>query len=181
MSTGNIFHAVPAGENLPEEVNVIIEISEGSRVKYEFEKKYGTIFVDRFLKTPIPYPFSYGLIPKTWNEYDNDPLDAIVVASEPLHPGCVVPCRVVGMLSVDDSGERDDKILAIPTGDGYYKDVNRFEDLPIKKRENIHYFMEHYKDLELGKTVIVKSWDNAETAKEFIGECLECYEKKFGN
>lgn len=175
---GNIFHAIPAGDNLPDEVNIIVEIAEGSRVKYEFEKKYGTIIVDRFLHTPIPYPFSYGLIPQTWNEYDNDPLDAVIIANEPLIPGCVAPCRVIGMMSVDDSGERDDKILAVPTGDPYFAHVNEFKDLPTKKRQDIEYFMTHYKDLEKGKTVIVKSWDDAATAKEFIEECIECYNGK---
>jgi inorganic pyrophosphatase len=148
----NIFHTIPAGEDLPKEVNIIIEISEGSRVKYEFEKKYGgVVFVDRFLHTPIPYPFSYGLIPQTWNEYDNDPLDAIVIANEPIIPGCVAPCRVIGMLSVDDSGERDDKILCVPTGDPYFAHIHEFADLPKKKREDIEYFMSHYKDLEKEK------------------------------
>jgi len=174
----NIFHTVPTGENLPQEVNIIVEIAEGSRVKYEFEKKYGTIAVDRFLHTPIPYPFSYGLIPQTWNEYDNDPLDAVIIASEPLLPGCVVPCRVVGMMSVDDSGERDDKILAVPTGDPYFENVKDFHDLPQKKREDIEYFMTHYKDLEKNKVVIVKSWDDAKTAEKFIEECVACYQEK---
>jgi inorganic pyrophosphatase len=178
MSNQNIFHAIPAGDNLPGEVNIIVEIAEGSRVKYEFEKKYGTIVVDRFLHTPIPYPFSYGLIPQTWNEYDNDPLDAVIIANEPLIPGCVVPCRVVGMMSVDDSGERDDKILAVPVGDPYFKDVQEFGDLPAKKREDIEYFMTRYKDLEKGKTVIVKSWDDSATATKFIEECIECYKGK---
>ncbi len=175
----NIFHAIEAGDNLPEEVNIIIEIAEGSRVKYEYEKKHGTIFVDRFLHTPIPYPFSYGLIPKTWNDFDNDPLDAVVIANEPLIPGCVVPCRVIGMLSVDDCGERDDKILGVPTGDPYFSHIKEFGDLPKKKREDIEYFMTHYKDLEKGKTVTVKSWDDAATAEQFITECIACYGKKY--
>jgi inorganic pyrophosphatase len=179
MDTSNLFHSVEAGENLPAEINIIIEIAEGSRVKYEFDKKHGTIMVDRFLHTPIPYPFSYGLIPQTWNDYDNDPLDAIVVASEPIIPGCIVPCRVIGMLSVDDSGERDDKIISIPVGDPYFENVKSIEDLPAKKREDITYFMEHYKDLEKGKEVKVNSWDSAGDAEVFIDECLEVYKKKF--
>ena len=174
----NIFHDIPTGDNLPQEVNIIVEIAEGSRVKYEFEKKYGgVIFVDRFLHTPIPYPFSYGLIPQTWNEYDNDPLDAIIIANEPLIPGCVCPCRVIGMLSVDDGGERDDKVLCIPTGDPYFAHIKKFEDLPQKKREDIEYFMNRYKDLE-GKKVTVKAWESAETTFEFIEECIECYKNK---
>jgi len=181
QSLPNIFHLIPAGDHLPYEVNVIVEIAEGSRVKYEFEKKYGgVIFVDRFLHTPIPYPFSYGLIPQTWNEYDHDPLDAIIVANEPIIAGAVCPCRVIGMLSVDDGGERDDKVLCVPKGDPYFSHVTKFEDLPAKKREDIEYFMNHYKDLEK-KTVIVKKWENAEDTAKFIEECGACYRKKFPN
>ena len=175
----NIFHDLPVGKNAPEEVNVIIEISEGSRVKYEFEKEHGFIMVDRFLHTPIPYPFSYGLIPRTWNDYDHDPLDAIVISSEPIFPGAVVSTRVIGMLSVDDSGERDDKILTVPTCDPYFSEVSKFEDLPPKKREDIEYFLTHYKDLEKDKEVRVDSWDDAPTAKAFIDECIEVYKQKF--
>ena len=180
MEENNLFHVLPAGDNLPDEVNIIVEIAEGSRVKYEFEKKYGGVIkVDRFLHTPIPYPFSYGLIPQTWNEYDHDPLDALIVSSEPIIAGAICPCKVIGMLSVDDSGERDDKIICVPSGDPYFNHIVKFEELPKKKREDIQYFMEHYKDLEKGKTVVVKSWDDAATAKEFILECVEVYKQKF--
>jgi len=179
MSENNgLFHKISPGEKAPEEINVLIEISEGSRVKYEFDKKFGTIFVDRILHTPIPYPFSYGLVPQTWNEYDDDPLDVVVIASEPLLPKSLVSCRVIGMLSVDDSGERDDKILAVPVGDPYFLQVKKFEDLPVKKREDIEYFLVHYKDLEC-KKVIVKKWDDAEVAKKFIIECISFYRQKF--
>jgi len=178
MAEQNLFHDIPTknGEN----INIIVEISEGSRVKYEFEKKYGgVIFVDRFLHTPIPYPFSYGLIPQTWNDFDNDPLDAIIIANEPILAGAVCPCRVIGMLSVDDDGERDDKILGVPAGDPYFSHISKFEDLPRKKREDIEYFLNRYKDLE-GKKVTVKKWENAETAAQFVAECEKCYrEKKF--
>lgn len=178
-SQSNIFHTIPAGDNLPSEVNIIVEISEGSRVKYEFDKEHGILMVDRFLHTPIPYPFSYGLIPQTWNDYDNDPLDALIVSSEPIIPGVVVPCKVIGILSVDDGGERDDKVICVPSKDPYFNNIDRFEDLPQKKREDIEYFMNRYKDLE-GKTVTVKSWEDAATAQKFIEECIECYNKKFG-
>lgn len=179
MDENNLFHTLPIGAKAPDEINVIIEISEGSRVKYEFNKQYGCIFVDRFLHTPIPYPFSYGLIPHTWNDFDHDPLDAILIASEPVHPGCVVTGRVIGILRVNDSGERDDKILCVPNGDPYFADVKSINDLTPKKREDIEYFLCHYKDLEVGKTVEVSSWDDRDDAKKFILECIDCYNKKF--
>lgn len=174
----NPFHTLPTGKDAPAEVNVIIEISRGSRTKYEYNKKFGMIEVDRILHTPIPYPFSYGLIPQTWNDYDHDPLDAIVISSEAIIPGALASCRVIGMMSVDDSGERDDKILAVISSDPYYKHVQNYEELPVKDREDMQYFMEHYKDLEK-KKVVVKSWENAARAREFISECMECYKGKF--
>ena len=106
LEYNNLFHMVATGENVPEEINIIVEIFKGSRVKYEYNKKAGAVMVDRILHTPIPYPFSYGLIPQTWNDYDHDPLDAIIICKEELLPECIVPCRTIGMLSVDDTGER---------------------------------------------------------------------------
>lgn len=179
MDKQNIFHAMSVGKKAPEEINVIIEIAKGSRVKYEFNKQHGIVFVDRILHTPIPYPFSYGLIPQTWNDFDHDPLDAIVIASESLQPGCAVSCRVIGMLSVEDTGERDDKVLCVPTGDPYYKKVKDIESLADKEREDIEYFLTHYKDLEPGKECEVKAWVNAEKAHAFINECIEVYQKKY--
>ena len=177
--TTSLFHTVPLGNVADGRVNIIVEISEGSRIKYEFDKSLGAIAVDRFLHTPIPYPFSYGLLPQTWNEYDNDPLDAIIIASEPILPGVVVPCRVIGLLHVDDTGERDDKVLVVPCGDPYFATVNEFGDLPPKKREDVEYFLAHYKDLEPGKEVIVKSWESAKVARDFVQECEEKYGEKF--
>lgn len=174
----SLFHLIPSGDNLPDQINVLIEIARGSRTKYEYNKDHGIIEVDRILHTPIPYPFSYGLIPQTWNHFDNDPLDVIVVCSEPLLPEALVKCRVIGMISVDDNGERDDKILTVVSKDPYHEHVNCFEDLTIKEREDMVYFMEHYKDLE-DKKVKIKGWQNAETAKKFILECIEEYKKKF--
>lgn len=174
----NLFHQISAGDNIPEEINILIEISKGSRVKYEMNKDYGIIEVDRILHTPIPYPFSYGLIPQTWNEYDNDPLDAIVISSEKFIPECLIKCRTIGMLSVEDDGERDDKILVIPINDPYLTYINKFEDMPLKEREDIQYFLEHYKDLESKKTYL-KGWLDVDKAKEFICECVETYKKKF--
>ncbi len=174
----NLFHLVSPGDNAPKEINVLIEISRGSRTKYEYNKDFGIIEVDRILHTPIPYPFSYGLIPQTWNDYDHDPLDVIVVCSEPLMPEAMVKCRVIGMISVDDNGERDDKILTVVSSDPYHEHVECFNDLTIKEREDMVYFMEHYKDLE-EKEVKILGWENSKKAQEFINECLEVYKKKF--
>jgi len=175
----NPFHAIPACvANDAKEINVLLEISCGDTVKYEYDKDFGIVMVDRILKTPMPYPFNYGLIPQTWNEFDNDPLDVIILGKKPFHPGVLVPCRVVGMLSVDDDGERDDKVLAVPLGDSTLSHINDLSDIDEKELESMIYFMEHYKDLEKKKVDVIGTV-NAEDAAKFITECQECYEKKF--
>jgi len=179
FSMKNPFHAVPAlVNNNSSEINVILEITCGDNVKYEYDKDYGMVMVDRILKTPMPYPFNYGLIPQTWNEFDNDPLDVIIIGDKPFFPGVLVPCRVVGMLSVDDNGERDDKVLAVPTGDSRLSHVKDLSDINEKELENMIYFMEHYKDLEQKKVVVTGTVKAAEASK-FIVECQECYNTKF--
>ena len=175
----NPFHAVPALiDGNESQINVILEISAQENIKYEYDKNYGMVMVDRILKTPMPYPFNYGLIPCTWNEFDNDPLDVIIVGNQKFMPGVLVPCRVVGMLSVDDDGERDDKVLAVPLGDSSLDGVDDLGDINPKELEAMIYFMEHYKDLE-NKPVKVTGTVNAADAKKFIVECITCYEKKF--
>lgn len=175
----NPFHAVPAlVDNTPSEINVILEITCGDNVKYEYDKDFGMVMVDRILKTPMPYPFNYGLIPQTWNEFDNDPLDVIILGSKSFVPGVLIPCRVVGMLSVDDNGERDDKVLAVPLGDSRLENIKDLSDINPKELESMIYFMEHYKDLEK-KKVEVTGTVNAKTASDFIVECQQCYKNKF--
>lgn len=175
----NPFHGVPACvDSSAEEINVILEISLGDTVKYEYDKNYGMVMVDRILKTPMPYPFNYGLIPQTWNEFDNDPLDVIILGDKPFHPGVLVPCRVIGMMNVDDGGERDDKVLAVPTGDSTLSSITDIKDLDEKLLLKMTYFMEHYKDLE-NKVVKVNGVVGSAEAQEFITECQECYTQKF--
>ena len=111
-------------------------------------------------------------------EYDNDPLDVIILGTEKFLPGVLVPCRVVGILNVDDSGERDDKILAVPLGDPDQKAIQDLSHLDPKMMERIEYFLEHYKDLEK-KSVKITGKNDAQSAITFIEECITCYQKKF--
>lgn len=177
-SSQSPFHTVPAGEDLPQIVNAIIEIPKGERVKYEYDKDSGVVKVDRVLKTPINYPCNYGLIPQTWNDYDNDPADIIVLGNYQLVPGCLVECRIVGIMGMDDGGERDDKIIAVPAEDPDQEHIQDIGDVSERMLENLKYFMEHYKDLQ-GKKVTVSGYDSKEAACKFVEECVECYQKKF--
>lgn len=172
------FDRVGPGNQVPEDVNVIIEIPQnGEPVKYEVDKKTGAIFVDRFLGTPMRYPCNYGYIPGTLSG-DGDPADVLVVTPLPLIPGSVVRCRPVGLLQMEDDGGPDSKILAVPIDKltRRYREVNTFRDLPSELLDRIAHFFDHYKDLEPGKWVNIKGWADAQSAKREVLESVERYE-----
>ena len=161
---------VPSGKSLPDDFNVIIEITAHSDpVKYEVDKDSGAIFVDRFMSTSMHYPCNYGYIPHTIAG-DGDPVDVLVISPFPLPPGVVVRCRPLGQLSMTDEGGEDAKLLAVPVDKltPLYKDVKTFEDTPELLRKQISHFFEHYKDLEPGKFVKVVGWRGPEEAKKEI-------------
>lgn len=167
---------VPAGKNLPDDFNVIIEIPlRGDPVKYEVDKETGAMFVDRFMNTAMFYPCNYGYIPETLAD-DGDPADVLVVTDVPLISGSVVHCRAVGMLEMTDESGIDAKILAVPVDklSSMYSTVKSPEDLPSILLNQITHFFEHYKDLEAGKWVKVKGWRDAETARQ---EIMASYER----
>ena len=162
--------SISAGANLPEEVNVIIEIPmRGEPVKYEVDKDSGALFVDRFMATAMYYPSNYGYIPQTLSE-DGDPVDVLVVTPVPLISGAVIACRPVGVLKMTDESGVDAKILAVPTTKlcKLYKDVQQYNQLPMELLHSIEHFFQHYKDLEEGKWVKVDGWDGPEAAREEI-------------
>jgi len=173
----NLFHDLKLGNEDLTELNAIIEIPKGSQVKYEFDKALGCIMVDRIGRTPMAYNFNYGLLPQTWNKEDNDPLDIVVLSKESFVPGCVVPCRVIGGLKMIDSGEFDYKVVAV-ADDKFYDNVKDIEDLDENEKEDIYYYMQHYKDLH-GKTVVLEGWDNKEAAIKVTKDCQNYYPVKF--
>lgn len=161
---------IECGRNIPDEINVIIEIPmHGQPVKYEIEKNSGALFVDRFLTTAMFYPANYGYIPNTLSE-DGDPLDVLVVTPVPLLSGSVISCRVVGMLKMTDESGIDAKLLAVPTNKltRMYEAVTSYKDLPVYLLDSLEHFFSHYKDLEAGKWVKVDGWEDADTAKKEI-------------
>lgn len=161
---------IKSGENLPEEVNVVIEVSAGSNpIKYEFDKASGAIFVDRFIQTPMFYPANYGFIPHTLAA-DGDPVDVMVITRYPLIPGCVIPVRPIGVLFMEDESGMDEKIIAVPKvkHDPFYKNVNDISDLPEIQIAQIKHFFERYKDLEPGKWVKISDFGSAKDAKDII-------------
>lgn len=166
---------IPAGKNLPWQINVVIEIPMGGEpIKYEVDKESGAIFVDRFMNTAMFYPANYGFIPNTLGS-DGDPLDVLVLSHTAVVPGAVVPCRPVGVLVMEDEAGGDEKILAVPDAslNPYYKNVEKLEDLPEMVLKQIEHFFSHYKDLDPGKWVRIERWADAETAADLIKAAYE--------
>ncbi len=157
---------VSAGDNLPQEFNVIIEIPmNADPIKYEVDKASGAVFVDRFMMTAMHYPANYGYVPHTLAA-DDDPVDVLVHTPFPLFPGVVVRCRALGLLQMDDEAGGDAKLLAVPADDicPQFKHWKTIADVPEVRLKQIQHFFEHYKDLEPGKWVKVVGWAGAEAA-----------------
>src|SRR5215472_5245441 len=145
--------AIPIGTNPPDDINTIIEVSIGGEpIKYEMDKAAGTLFVDRFLHTPMRYPCNYGFVPHTLSS-DGDPIDVLVANTRPLFPGSYINVRAVGVLKMEDERGVDEKIIAVPVTrlSKRYMHVEEYTDLPEILLEQIRHFFEHYKDLEPGK------------------------------
>jgi len=170
------WHSLDVGENAPELVNGLIEIPQGSKVKYELDKKSGLIVVDRILYGSYTYPANYGFIPQSYCE-DGDPLDIVVISQEAFYPRSIVECRVVGAMGMIDEGEPDDKILAVYPGDPLYRDVKDISDLAETKLAEIKQFFVVYKNLEK-KIVEVKDFVGKKEAQELVTISLELYKEK---
>lgn len=168
---------VPSGKDLPNDFNVVIEISMHSEpIKYEVDKESGAIFVDRFMSTAMHYPCNYGYIPHTIAG-DGDPVDVLVLSQFALPPGVVVRCRPIGMLKMIDEAGEDAKLLAVPVDKltPMYRDVDSPRDLPQIVLDQISHFFQHYKDLEPGKFVKVQGWLGIEDAKKEIMDGVAAY------
>lgn len=152
----------------------VIEISQGSKKKYELDKETGAICLDRVLFTSMQYPANYGFIPRTLSE-DGDPLDVLVLCSEIIDPLVLVRCKPIGMVTMIDDGKEDEKIIAVPLRDPNYNIYNTLDDLPKHIFEEIMHFFSNYKALEPDRTTEVKSLDSAETAREAIKQAKELF------
>ncbi len=163
-----------AGKNCPQEVNVFIEIPQGSSVKYELDKESGIIMVDRFNFTAMFYPFNYGFIPGTSAE-DGDPVDVLVISSYQVQPGTVIPSRPIGLLEMEDEAGIDTKIIAVPTikVDPFFSKINDVSDLDEMTKKKIQHFFNHYKELEPGKWVKTKKFLGKNSAYENIKKSMK--------
>ncbi len=173
------FDLVAAGKDVPNDINVIIEISaQGDPIKFEVDKDSGAVFVDRFMGTTMRYPCNYGYVPHTVAG-DGDPVDVLVVTPFPLQPGVVIRCRPVGILKMQDEGGEDAKVVAVPVTKltPLYEKIQTTDDLPELLLKQISHFFEHYKDLEPGKWVKVVGWGSVDDARQEILAGIESAKK----
>jgi len=163
---------VKSGKNLPDDINVIIEIPSNSEpVKYEVDKESGALFVDRFMNTAMFYPCNYGYVPHTLSD-DGDPVDVLVMSPYALLSGSVVECRPVGMLKMTDESGEDAKILAVPHHP-MYDHIQDITDVSQLELDRLAHFFEHYKDLEKNKWVKIDGWLDINAAKAEITSSVE--------
>ncbi len=172
----NLWHDIPPGPDVPEIVHAVIEIPKGSRNKYELDKQLGTIKLDRVLYSSLHYPSDYGIIPQTFYD-DGDPLDIMVMVTEPTFPGCVIAARPIGLWKMLDKGARDYKIMAVPVNDPMFGHCKDISDLPPHFLKEVHHFFQVYKDLE-GQRVEPLGWEDAKSAKQEVLRGIEMYKNQ---
>ena len=172
----NLWKEVDPGPDVPNMVNMVVEIPKGSRNKYELDKELGLLRLDRVLYSSIHYPGDYGFIPQSYYD-DGDPIDILVMVSEPSFPGCVIQARPIGLFRMTDRGQPDEKILAVPASDPLSRDYHDITDIPQHFLHEVAHFFAVYKDLE-GVTVKTIGWEGAAQAKTRISYAVALYESK---
>ena len=172
----NIWHDISPERIRPESFYAVIEITKGSKNKYELDKETGMLRLDRILYTSTHYPANYGFIPRTYSE-DGDPLDVLVLCSEPIIPAALVQCAPIGVLAMIDEGSRDYKIIAVPVHDPVYNGYHSIADLPRHVSDELMHFFSVYKNLE-DKITAIESVMGVEAALEVIAHDIAAYQKK---
>ena len=173
----NIWHDISSERIKPEDFICVVEITKGSRKKYELDKETGLIILDRILYTATHYPANYGFIPRTFGD-DSDPLDVLIICSEPLEPLTLVRAYPIGVLSMIDNGHSDEKIIAIPFDDPNYNMHKDIKDLPSHIFDEMRHFFTVYKMLENKETAVDKV-DGKEEALRIIADCIDNYNEVF--
>jgi inorganic pyrophosphatase len=172
----NLWKQIPAGDNPPELLNMVIEVMSGSRDKYEYRSEWEVFVLDRIIPSSVVFPVEYGFVPQTWYA-DNDPLDIMTLSFEPLEVGAIAKVRVIGALIIDDENGSDAKILAVLVNDARFEGYNDITNVHKHQLTEIQEFFATYKRLEPHKWAKVKGWKNAEEAKEIVATAMESYRK----
>jgi len=169
---------IPAGANPPDDINVIIEVPQhADPVKYELDKDSRAFFVDRFMHTSMHYPCNYGFVPNTLSD-DGDPVDVMVISKFSLITGCVINCRPIAVLHMEDEAGMDAKVLAVPSSKlkPSFDKVTGLGDVDEFLLNQIAHFFQHYKDLEPNKWVKVTGWGEADEAKKEVMDSITRYQ-----
>lgn len=177
ITTSHPWHGLTPGSHAPRIVNAIIEIPQGSRAKYEIDKESGLLRLDRIIYSSFYYPCNYGFIPQTYGE-DKDPLDVLVITSQPVQALCLMDAKVVGVMQMVDSGDADDKVIAVAANDPSVNHYNNIEELPKHFFDELRHFFEEYKKLEK-KTVVVEEFGDKATALKIVQEGIDFYRDNF--
>ena len=175
----NIWHDIEPERIYPTDFTAVVEISKGSNMKYELDKKTGMLSLDRVLFTATYYPMNYGFIPRTYGN-DNDPLDVLILCSAPIQPMTLVRCYPIGVMTMEDSGMGDEKIIAIPYSDPTYMSYTSVDELPKHIFQELKHFFSVYKQLE-GKKTEVNDIGGPTEAIAIIQEAMDSYQKKIGS
>lgn len=173
----NIWHSIDPARINPDNFIAVIEIPKGCKNKYELDKETGLIMLDRVLYTSTHYPANYGFIPRTYAD-DFDPLDVLVLCSEPLDPMTIVRCYPIGVIKMLDNGRADEKIIAVPYGDPTYNGYRSIFALPKHVNDEMRHFFTVYKTLENKETAVHEAFDYDEAAR-IISEAIERYKEHF--
>ncbi|MBQ7383928.1 MAG: inorganic diphosphatase [Clostridia bacterium] len=175
----NIWHDIDPAVITPDDFSAVIEIPKGSNCKYELDKYTGLLRLDRVLYTSTHYPANYGFIPRTYAD-DGDPLDVLVLCSQPIQPLTLIRVFPIGVMRMIDGGATDDKIIAVPFSDPSYNQIRSIDDLPAHIFDEMMHFFSVYKQLE-NKQTAVKELFNYKEAIQIIAEAIDCYNKTFAN
>ena len=177
MNVLHPWHGVDPGEQAPRIVNAVIEIPQGSRAKYEIDKPSGLLKLDRVIYSSFYYPVNYGFIPQTYGG-DKDPLDILVITSLAVQPLTIMQAKIIGVMQMIDSGDADDKIIAVAANDPSVNHYNNIEELQKHFFDELRHFFEEYKKLE-NKTVIVEEFQDKATALKITSDALALYKDTF--
>ena len=175
----NLWEALETGPNPPEEIYAVVECLKGERNKYEYDKDVPGVVLDRALHSNVHYPSDYGFIPQSYYD-DEDPFDVLVLVEDQTFPGCIIETRPVALMRMDDDGEKDDKVIGVPSEDPRYDHIEDVDDITRQQKDEISEFFETYKNLEEGKETETLGWEDRQAAYDTIEHAQDLYEEQFG-